>query len=135
MTDFGPEPYVTNIEEDTVATIDFRRVAWTGAHLQLTLMSIAVGEDIGLERHDDTDQFLRIEQGTALVKMGPSADDLSYEVEAGEEFAILVPTGMWHNIINVGDTELKVYSIYAPSHHPHGAVHHTKADAEAAEDH
>ena len=133
--DYGPEPFVVNIEEATLANQNFRTVGWTGSQLQMTLMSIPVGGDIGLEIHTENDQFLRIEQGQALVQMGDDADNLNFEVPAEADFAIFVPKGKWHNIVNTGDVELKVYSIYAPAHHPHGAVHATQADAEAAEAH
>jgi mannose-6-phosphate isomerase-like protein (cupin superfamily) len=99
----------------------------------MTLMSIPVGGDVGLEVHEDTDQFLRLEKGTAKVVMGDSADSLDQEWTAEDDWAIFVPAGKWHNIINVGDKDLKIYSIYAPVHHPHGTVHITQADAEAAE--
>jgi len=133
MTDSGPYPYVVDIEEATESNDTFRTAAWTGEHLQLTLMSIEPGEDIGLEVHEDTDQFLRVEQGVARVQMGPAEDDLGFDEEVGADWAILVPAGFWHNLTNLGDTPLKVYSIYAPSHHPHGTVHETKEDAEADE--
>jgi len=133
MTDSGPYPYVVDIEEATESNDTFLTAAWTGEHLQLTLMSIEPGEDIGLEVHEDTDQFLRVEQGVARVQMGPAEDDLGFDEEVGADWAILVPAGFWHNLTNLGDTPLKVYSIYAPSHHPHGTVHETKEDAEADE--
>jgi mannose-6-phosphate isomerase-like protein (cupin superfamily) len=131
--DVGPNPYVFNIEELTLANENFRTAVWTGQQFQMTLMTIPVGGEVGLEVHDDTDQFLRIEQGSAKVVMGPSADDLNQEWEAKDDWAMFIPTGTWHNIINTGDEPLKMYSIYAPPHHPHGTVHTTFADAEAAE--
>ena len=133
--DYGPEPFVVNIEEATVANDTFRTVGWTGSQLQMTLMSIPVGGDIGLEVHAENDQFLRIEQGQASVHMGRTPDELTFEVPASDDFAIFIPKGMWHNIRNTGDVPLKLYSIYAPAHHPFGAVHPTQADAEAAEQH
>lgn len=131
--DVGPNPYVFDIEELTLANENFRTAVWTGQQFQMTLMTIPVGGEVGLEVHDDTDQFLRIEQGSAKVVMGPSADDLNQEWEAKDDWAMFIPTGTWHNIINTGDEPLKMYSIYAPAHHPHGTVHTTLADAEAAE--
>lgn len=92
-------------------------------------MSLGLGEEIGLEVHDDNDQFLRIESGKALIKMGKAKDELSFEMEAEEDFAIIIPAGMWHNIINIGKEKLKLYSIYAPPEHPHGTIHITKQDA------
>lgn len=132
MNDHGPNPYVVNIEELTLQNETFRTAAWTGPQLQMTLMAIQPGEDIGLEVHDDHDQFLRIEQGTARVEMGPTETELTAQ-NAEDDFAIFVPAGTWHNIINTGDDVLKLYSIYAPAEHAHGTVHETKAIAEAAE--
>ena len=132
-TDHGPDPYVVDVEQVTTANDTFRTAAWTGEHLQMTLMSIPVGGEIGLELHEGTDQFLRVEAGRARVQMGKAKDDLSYDKQVEADWAIFVPTGWWHNVTNTGDEPLKVYSIYAPSHHPHGTVHATKADAEAAE--
>ena len=132
MQDNGPNPHVTNIEELTLRNENYRTTLWTGSQLQLTLMAIQPGEDIGLEVHDDHDQFLRVEQGTAQVVMGPNATELeSWDAKDGS--AIFVPAGTWHNIINTSETSLKLYSIYAPPEHPHGTVHTTKADAEADE--
>lgn len=131
--DYGKQPFVVNIEEATVANDKFRIAKWTGSNMQMTLMSIPVGEDIGLEVHEDHDQFLRIEQGRARVEMGPSEDNLEFQQEAEDDFAIFVPAGAWHNIVNIGDEPLKLYSIYAPSEHPAGTIHETKAEAEAAE--
>lgn len=132
MQDNGPNPYVVNIEEITVQNDTFRTAAWTGAQMQMTLMAIQPGDDIGLEVHDDHDQFLRIEQGTARVEMGPAETNLE-TWEAEDDFAIFVPAGTWHNVINTGSQPLKLYSIYAPAEHAHGTVHATKAEAEAAE--
>lgn len=131
--DYGAAPYVADIEELTLSNDNFRVAKWTGSNLQMTLMAIQPDDDIGLEVHDDHDQFLRIEQGSAKVVMGPSEDNLDFEAEAHDDFAIFVPAGVWHNVINTGEQPLKLYSIYAPSEHPHGTVHATKAEAEAAE--
>jgi mannose-6-phosphate isomerase-like protein (cupin superfamily) len=131
--DHGAEPFVTNIETDTIANANYRTALWTGHHFQITLMSIPVGEDIGLEIHPDTDQFLRIEQGRGRVQMGDMEIDLSFDVEAEEGFAIVVPAKRWHNVTNIGNVPLKIYSIYAPPHHPHGTIQATRTDADAAE--
>lgn len=133
LTDHGPKPYVVDVEQVTTANDTFRTAAWTGEHLQMTLMSIPVGGEIGLELHEGTDQFLRVEAGQARVQMGKAKDDLSFDKQVEADWAIFVPTGWWHNVTNTGDEPLKVYSIYAPSHHPHGTVQQTKADADAAE--
>lgn len=131
--DYGPDPYVVDIEEATLDNDKFRVAKWTGANLQLTLMSIQPGDDVGLEVHEDHDQFLRIEEGEARVEMGPSEDELEYVKSVSDDFAILVPAGTWHNIINTGEEPLKLYSIYAPGEHPRGTIHEDKAEAEAAE--
>ena len=135
MTDNGPNPYVVNIEEATVQNETFRTALWTGTQMQLTVMSIEPGDDIGLEVHDDHDQFLRVEQGVGFVQMGASEDNLDFEATVEDDFAIFIPAGSWHNVTNTGDAPLKVYSIYAPSEHAHGTVHTTKAEADAAEHH
>ena len=131
LADYGPKPFVVDIEEATKQNNNFRTTLWTGDHLQLTLMSIGVGEDIGLETHPNHDQFIRIEEGKGLVKMGDQKDQLDFEKEVEDDYVILIPTGKWHNLINTGDTPLKLYSLYAPPEHPHGMVHKTKAVSEA----
>ena len=131
--DYGAQPFVLNIEEATIANDKFRVAKWTGNNLQMTLMTIQPGDDIGLEVHADHDQFLRVEQGLGLVQMGSAEDNLDYEQSVEDDYAIFVPAGMWHNVTNTGDQPLKLYSIYAPSEHPRGTIHNTKAEAEAAE--
>lgn len=135
IADRGPEPYVVNIEDATLANDTFRTALWSGNHLQMTVMSIPPGGEVGLEVHGDRDQFLRVEAGRARVQMGPAEDDLSFDREVGDDWVILVPAGKWHNISNVGDEALKLYSLYAPPEHPHGTVHATKADSDADEHH
>lgn len=133
IRDRGNEPYVVNIEKVTEENKNFRTALWTGKHLQVTLMNILPGQDIGLEVHPDVDQFLRIEQGQGMVLMGDRKDRLTFTQRVFEDFAIMVPAGKWHNIVNTGRTPLKLYSIYAPPEHPFGTVHKTQADAKAAE--
>ena len=134
-TDHGEKPWVVDIEELTKENPHFREVKWTGKFLQMTLMSIAVGGEIGLEKHDNNDQFIRIEQGQARVLMGSSKDDLSFDEEVSDDWAIFIPAGYWHNVKNTGDEELKLYSIYAPAEHKPGEVHATFEEAEAAHHH
>jgi mannose-6-phosphate isomerase-like protein (cupin superfamily) len=122
-----------NIEDATKSNATFRTVVFTGKHMQLTVMSIGPGEEIGLEVHDDTDQFLRVEDGSARVVMGTAKDKLDETHELKDDWAVIVPAGTWHNVINTGKTALKLYSIYTPPEHPPGTVHETKADADAAE--
>lgn len=133
LKDYGPKPLVININKATKQNNTFRTALWTGNHLQVTLMSINVGDDIGLEIHPSVDQFIRVEEGKGLVKMGNSRNNLNFQAKVRDDFAIMIPAGTWHNVINTGNKPLKVYSIYAPPHHPHGTIHVTKADAEAAE--
>lgn len=134
LTDYGSEPFVVNINEATKQNNKYRTALWTGKHLQVTLMSINVGEDIGLEIHPNVDQFLRIEQGQGIVQMGKSKDNLNFKRNAYDDFAIMIPAGTWHNVTNTGNIPLKLYSIYAPPNHPFGTVHVTKADALAMEE-
>lgn len=134
LKDYGPEPFVVNINEATKQNDTYRTALWTGNHLQVTLMSLKVGEDIGLEIHSNLDQFIRIEQGQGIVKMGDSKDRLNFQKRIYDDFAFVIPAGKWHNLINTGNEPLKLYSIYAPPQHPHGTVHATKADAQAAEE-
>ena len=131
--DHGKRPYVVNINQAAKQNNTFRTAIWTGEHLQVTLMSINVGDDIGLEVHDDVDQFLRIEEGQGFVQMGMSEYQLTFERRVGANSAIMVPAGYWHNITNTGNTPLKLYTIYAPPEHPFGTIDYTKMDAEARE--
>lgn len=119
--------YFGHIEKDTLENTFFRKVLYTAPHSQLVLMCLKVGEEIGMEVHTENDQFFRFEQGQGKV------------VISGEEFlvtdgdAIIVPAGSEHNVINVGESELKLYTIYSPAHHPDGTIHKTKEEAMAAE--
>lgn len=130
VQDNGPEPSAFDIEHATKDNDDYRRVAWSGKYLQVTLMSIPVGGEIGLEVHPETDQFLRVEAGRGLAQMGDAKDALDYEQELGDDWVVLVPAGKWHNVTNTGDEELKLYSIYAPAHHKPGKVQQTKQIAD-----
>jgi len=127
----GRQPFVIDIVEAADRNRNFRTAIWTGDHLQVTLMHIRVGEDIGLEIHHNVDQFLRIEEGYGFVQMGDRQNNLTYQRRVSEDDAIMVPAGTWHNITNTGNRPLKLYTIYAPPEHPFGTVHPTKADATA----
>lgn len=127
--DYGPAPYVVDIEKDTLDNPNFRTTRWTGKNIQLTLMTILVGGDIGLEVHETHDQFLRLEQGTGRVQMGPTKDQLNFEREVRADWAVFVPAGTWHNITNIGDEPIKLYAIYGPPDHLHGTLHATQGDA------
>jgi len=133
LKDYGAEPTVLNIDAYTTSNKNFRTALWTGTKLQVTLMSIPVGGEVGLEQHNETDQFLRVEDGEAKVLMGDTKESLTFNKKAEKDFAIIVPAGKWHNIVNTGEKPLKIYSIYSPVEHPHSTVHKTFAEAEAAE--
>jgi mannose-6-phosphate isomerase-like protein (cupin superfamily) len=129
----GPLGWVGDIEDVTVDNTNFRQVVYTGRHIQLTVMSLRVGENIGWEMHDHLDQFLRVESGTGTLKLGRSADEVAEEHPVSDDWAMIIPAGTWHDVVNDGDAELKLYSIYGPPDHPDGTVHVTKAEADAAE--
>jgi len=133
LRDYGGNPHVIDISEAAEQNTDFRRAIWTGRHLQVVLMSIPPGADIGLEVHPNVDQFIRIEEGYALVQMGPARNRLTFVRRVSDDDAIMIPAGTWHNVTNIGPRPLKLYTIYAPPEHPFGTVHRTKAEAEAAE--
>ena len=125
--------WVGDIERATLENETFRTVLHTGEHLQLTVMRLGPREDIGREAHPHLDQFLRIESGSGRVEFGRTKDAVDETHDVGDDWAIIVPAGVWHNVVNTGEGDLKLYSIYAPPEHPDGTVHRTKADADAAE--
>ena len=121
--------YVNNIEAQTLANDNFREVIYTAPQSQLVLMCLKPLEEIGMESHPDNDQFFRIEKGLGKVII----DGNEYEVEDG--FAVIVPAGAQHNVINVSDDEdLKLHTIYSPAHHKDGIIRATKAEAMASEE-
>lgn len=134
IIDNGPLPNVFDLEAATVENTTYRTVAWTGRYLQVTLMSIPPGSSIGLEVHPETDQFLRLDGGKGKVQMGPTKDELTFEQEVEDGWAIFVPAGTWHNVINVGDEPMQLYTVYAPVHHAKGIVQETKEKAEKDEE-
>lgn len=120
--------FYDNIEHHTLQNNDFRRVLFTGKGSQLVLMCLQPKEEIGMETHPENDQFFRFESGTGKAIV----DGREYAISDG--MTVIVPMGTEHNIINLSETEpLKFYTIYSPSHHPHGTVHKTKAEADEAE--
>ena len=131
IKDIGPQPQSFDIEHATKENTNYRSVAWSGRYLQVTLMSIPAGGDIGLEAHPETDQFLRLDAGSGRVQMGPAKDKLTFEKEVSNGWCALVPAGTWHNITNIGATPMQVYAIYAPAHHTPDKVQATAAAAEA----
>lgn len=113
--------YITNIEEETLKNEDYRRVLYTAKNSQLVLMNIKPGDEIGEEIHH-LDQFIRIEQGSATLYM----DDVAHQVQ--DDFAFIIPAGTKHNVVNTGDVDLKLYSLYSPPEHKDGTVHKVKED-------
>lgn len=132
-TDWGNKPYVAHIEQSAAQNRNFRTAFWTGNYLQMTLMCIPVCGEVGLEIHPDTDQFIRVEQGNAVVIMGTNKKqpDFQQNVSIGE--MIFIPAGVWHNVVNNGRSLLKLSVIYAPPHHPKGTVQRTKEEADRQE--
>jgi mannose-6-phosphate isomerase-like protein (cupin superfamily) len=120
--------FVDDIEKLTEENDDFRRVLYTGANLQLVLMSLKPGEEIGEEVHDDRDQFFRIEDGSGEVLI----DGVRHAVK--DDDAVIVPAGARHNVVNTGNEPLKLYTLYGPPEHRDGVVHPTRADAERDHD-
>lgn len=115
--------YVDNIEDKTLENDNFRKVLFTGKHMQLVVMSLKPGEDIGEEIHEHVDQFFRVEEGEAKVIIDGEEELLK------EEMVTIVPAGSKHNVVNVGDVDLKLYTIYSPPNHPEGTVHKTREEA------
>jgi len=134
IEDIGPRPQSFDLEQATLDNERYRSVAWSGRYLQLTLMSIPPGGDIGLEVHPETDQFIRLDAGRGRVEMGTAKDRLTMKQEVSDGWCVLIPAGTWHNITNIGAEPMQVYAIYAPAHHKPGKIHETAADAEADTD-
>jgi mannose-6-phosphate isomerase-like protein (cupin superfamily) len=130
IEDLGPQPQSFDLEQATRDNDQFRAVAWSGRYLQLTLMSIPVGSDIGLEMHPQTDQFLRLDAGRGRVEMGPSKERLTSKQDVADGWCALIPAGTWHNVTNIGAEPMQVYAIYAPAHHTPGKIHRTAVEAE-----
>lgn len=114
--------FVENIEKLTLENDNFRKVLYTGKHLQLVLMTLQAGEEIGREVHEGHDQFFRVEEGQGRI----SIDDNEYDVK--DDDAMIVPAGAWHNVVNTGTTPLRLYTLYGPPEHRDGVLHPTKAD-------
>ena len=125
--------WVGDIEQATLDNTTFRTVLHTGTHVQLTVMRLGPGEEIGREAHPHLDQFIRIEAGEATVELGSSEHSVDETHSVGADWAVIIPAGVWHNVVNTGDGDVKLYSLYAPPEHPDGTVHRTKAEADAAE--
>ena len=120
--------YSTNIEADTLKNDHFRRVLFTAPHSQLVVMTLRPGEEIGTERHEDADQFIRVEAGAGEAILDGERHQL------GDGTAVVIPAGTEHNVVNTSSTEpLRLYTIYTPPEHPDGTVHRTKQEADAYE--
>ncbi len=120
--------YVANIQEETLQNENFRKVLYTGQHCQLVVMTLRPTQDIGMEVHDTVDQFIRIENGIGKAILNGEENEIS------DDFAVIIPAGVQHNIVNTSTTDdMKLYTIYSPANHPEGTVHVTKDDAVAAE--
>lgn len=115
--------YVDNIEKVTIENTDYRRVLYTGRYSQLVVMNIQPGDEIGNEIHG-LDQFIRIEQGSAEVILNNG----KHKYDVKDDWVAVIPAGTWHNVINTGDEELKLYSIYSPPEHKEGTVHKIKEE-------
>ena len=127
------KPSVINIRNEVLCNTNFRKEIWTGKHLQVTVMNIPVGGEIGLEMHDSLDQFIKVESGCANLYFGNCKQSVKFAGKITQDCAVLVPAGTWHNIINACAYPLKVYSIYAPPQHPVGTIHKTKLDSDLTE--
>jgi mannose-6-phosphate isomerase-like protein (cupin superfamily) len=131
--DINRGPWVGDIDAQTAQNRSFRTVLSTGRHTQLTVMCVKPGEDVGREVHQRHDQFLRIVEGRGRVELGPNENEVEQTQQIRPGWAVIVPAGIWHNVVNTGEGDLKLYSLYSPPVHLDGTIHQTKADAEAAE--
>lgn len=129
MQDYGPQELVVNLKEVAMQNPYYRQALWTGQHLQVTLMNIAANDEIGIEIHPNHDQLITVEDGQAVVMMGKQKERLDFQTHVWEGYAIIIPAGIWHNVINTANKALKLCSVYAPPHHPFGTVQETKAIA------
>ena len=131
--DCGGKPVVCPLRKETCCNGNFRTALWTGENLQVTLMTIQPGCEVGLEIHEELDQFFYIEAGVASVYMGKMKQCLRFFGKAMPNYAVIIPADTWHNIVNEQSIPLKLFSVYAPPQHPFGTVHKTKRDADLAE--
>lgn len=131
--DLGPNPVSFCLDACVANNCNFRTALWTGEYMQLTAMCINPGEEIGLECHDGLEQLLYIEEGSGCVMMGYCKCNLSYQADVCDGSAIIIPSGVWHNLINTGEQPIKLFSIYSPPEHPFGTIHPTKEASEEAE--
>lgn len=133
MHDRGPQPTVFRLCRLAKENRTFRTAVWTGEHLQVTVMCIPVGGEIGLEMHDTVDQLICVQEGCALLQTGTCRESLTHSQKVPAGCTVMIPACTCHNLVNIGHVPLKLYSVYAPPEHPFGTVHCTKAEADAAE--
>lgn len=129
----GDNPTLINISNITRMNKYYRKEIWTGEYLQLTVMSIPVGGEVGLEIHNGNDQFIGVEYGVAAVYAGATKQGIKFIGNVNSDHVVIIPAGTWHNIVNEGNVPLKLYSVYAPPHHPKGTIHRTKFDSDLAD--
>lgn len=129
----GDKPTLLNLNNVARSNRFYRKEIWTGEYLQLTVMSIPVGGEVGLELHNENDQMIGVEYGVASVYSGATKQGVKFMGNVNSDYAIFIPAGTWHNIINDGNVPLKLYSVYAPPHHPKGTMHKTKFDSDLAD--
>ena len=129
----GDKPALINIRNAACENKYFRKEIWTGEHLQITVMSLPVGGEVGLEQHNENDQMLGVEYGVASVYAGQTKAGVRFLGNVNPDYVIVIPAGTWHNVINEGTTPLKLYSVYAPPHHPKGTVHKTKFESDLSD--
>jgi mannose-6-phosphate isomerase-like protein (cupin superfamily) len=133
IEDTGPRPQAFDLETQTLTNSNYRTVAWSGTYLQVTLMPIPVNGVIGLEKHPETDQFIRLDRGRGRA-LGPGENELTFDQEVSDGWCVIVPAGSWHNVTNIGPEPMQVYTVYAPQHHKPGKIHQTKVVADADTD-
>lgn len=129
----GVKPCLINIRGEALRNQNFRKAIWTGEYLQVTVMSIPVGGEIGLEMHEGLEQFIKVESGYVNVYMGDTKQTVKFAGKINADCAVVIPAGTWHNLVNACACPLKVYSVYAPPKHPSCTVHKTKLDSDLAE--
>ena len=130
----GAKPCLINIRGEVLRNQNYRKVIWTGEYLQVTVMSIPVGGEIGLEMHNDLEQLIKVESGFANVYMGDTMKKVKFVGKINADCAMVIPAGAWHNVVNACSCPLKVYSVYAPPKHSSCTVHKTKLDSDLEED-
>ena len=126
LKDYGGEPIVLNLKSAALQNNNYRKALWTGQNMQITLMSIPVGSDIGFERHDNLDQLIRVEKGTAEIIFARTQNSPMQRFFVREDYVFVIPAGVRHNVKNIGRSPLKLSSVYAPPNHPFGVEEKTK---------